>query len=333
MATDFPDRPRLLVTLEVGPGGRAIIERSIGATAGITYLADLSPGARTGSLATADIVLARNTAKELKPGEAALLRQARLVQFVTAGIDYIPLADLPPEVAIASNGGAYAEPMAEHALAMTLAALKRLLVEHTRLAAGSFDQFRPNRMLSGATVGILGIGGIGVATARLMRALGAMVHAINRRGTTDAPVDWIGTEADLDLLLTDSDVLILCLPLTPASEGLIGARELGLMKRDAVLVNLARGEIIGEAALYAHLQANPQFTACIDAWWIEPVRHGRFEMAHPFTSLPNVIAPPHNSASVAAWRDIALARAVENVGRALSGETPRHLVPTEDRMR
>ena len=333
MATDVPDRPELLVTLEAGRGGRAIIEALIGTAADIAYLTDMPAGDRANALATADIVLARNTAKELKPGEAALLRNARLVQFVTAGVDYIPLGDLPAGAAIANNGGAYAEPMAEHALAMTLAALKRLLVEHAKLAAGSFDQFRPNRMLAGATVGILGFGGIGVATARLMRALGAKVHAINRRGATAEPVDWIGTEADLDPLLTASDVLILCLPLTPASEGLIDARELGRMKPDAVLVNLARGEIIDEAALYAHLQANPQFTACIDAWWIEPVRHGRFEMRHPFTSLPNVIASPHNSASVAAWRDIALTRAVENVGRALAGETPRHLVSPEDRMR
>jgi len=162
--------------------------------------------------------------------------------------------------------------------------------------------------------------------------MGAKVHAINRRGVTDEPVDWIGREADLEKLLAASDVLVLSLPLTPASEGLIGARKLGLMKPDAVLVNLARGEIVDEAALYRHLQANPAFTACIDAWWTEPVRHGRFEMSHPFTSLPNVIASPHNSASAAGWRDVALQRAVDNAMLALTDQTPRFLVPPADRM-
>ncbi|MGE0769038.1 MAG: NAD(P)-dependent oxidoreductase, partial [Hyphomicrobiaceae bacterium] len=213
------------------------------------------------------------------------------------------------------------------------AAFKRLFIVHAKLAKGVFDQFRLNRSLAGATVGILGFGGIGVATARLMRALGARVHAINRRGASNEPVEWIGTDDRLDQLLAASDVLILSLPLTPATEGLIGARELDLMKSDAVLVNLARGEIVDEAALYAHLLARPAFTACIDAWWTEPVRHGHFAMGHPFMRLPNVIASPHNSASAAGWRDVALARAVDNARRALVGETPLYLVPPADRMR
>lgn len=324
--------PTLLVTLTAEASSRTVIERAVGAAGEVAYLADLPSGARATALASASVVLARNTAKELRPGEAGLLANARLIQFVTAGIDYVPLGELPPRLAVASNGGAYAEPMAEHALAMTLAALKRLFVEHAKLAQGQFDQFRPNRMLAGATVGILGFGGIGIATSRLMRACGARVHAVNRRGATDEPVDWIGTEADLDRLLAASDVLIVSLPLTPATNGLIGARELGRMKSDAVLVNLARGEIIDEAAVFAHLQAYPGFTACLDAWWVEPVRHGRFEMGHPFTSLPNVIASPHNSASAAGWRDIALTRAVENARLALTGGTPRFLVPAADRM-
>jgi glycerate dehydrogenase len=323
---------RLLVTLSADAHSRALIEKVIGDAGRVAYLTG-SPAERAAALAEADVVLARNTEKELQPGEAMLLRKARLVQFITAGVDYVPLGDLPPDVPIANNGGAYAEPMAEHALAITLAALKRLFVEHEKLSRGQFDQFRLNRTLAGATVGILGFGGIGVATARLMRALGAKVHAINRRGSSEEPVDWIGTDAQLDQLLSASDVLILSLPLTPATENLIGARELGLMKRDAVLVNLARGEIINEAALYAHLLAEPAFTACIDAWWVEPVRHGHFAMGHPFTRLANVIASPHNSASAAGWRDVALTRAVENARRALEGETPRFLVPPADRMK
>ena len=325
--------PTLLVTHEAGTGIRSVIEAAIGAAACVVYLSDIPADDRAAALTKADVVMARDTSKELQPGEAALMRNARLIQFITAGVDYIPLADLPSDLPVACNGGAYAEPMAEHALAMTLAALKRLFVEHGKLAGGTFDQFQPNRMLAGSVCGILGLGGIGVATARVMRALGAKVHAINRRGATSEFVDWIGTNADIDQLLAASDILILSVPLTPATNGLVGRRELALMKKDAVLVNLARGEIVDEAALFAHLKETPDFTACIDAWWIEPVRHGHFRMDHDFMSLPNVIASPHNSASVARWRNVALRRAVENVCRVFKGEQPHHLVPPEDRMK
>ena len=228
-------------------------------------------------------------------------------------------------------GGAYAAPMAEHALAMTLAAAKRLFIEHAALRRGAFNQQAPNRMLAGRVCGIHGFGGVGVATARLTRALGMRVHAINRRGATDAPVDWIGPVAALGELLAASDVLIVSVPLTRATRGVIDAAALARMKRDAILVNLARGEVIDEAALYAHLRANPEFTACIDAWWIEPVRHGTFRMDHPFLDLPNVIASPHNSGSVPEALEAGLRNALANCRRALAGETPRHLLGAEER--
>lgn len=324
--------PVLAVTFDPGEAGRAAVAEELGSAAKAVYLPGLDEAARREALAGAAILLARNTAKELRPGEPDLLRRARLVQFLTAGVDFIPLHELPPEVPIASNGGGYAEPMAEHALAMALAAAKRLLPEHAALARGEFNQFTPNRMLAGGVCGILGYGGIGVATARLFRCLGTRVHAIRRQpAPADDLVDWISTPDRLDELLAASDVLVLSLPLTRATRGLIGARELALMKPDAILVNLARGEIVDEGALYAHLVASPAFMACIDAWWVEPVRHGAFRMDHPFGSLPNVIGSPHNSASVHGWREVALRRAVANCKRTFDGGQPLHLLGEDER--
>jgi phosphoglycerate dehydrogenase-like enzyme len=321
----------LVVTFDAAAKDRALIADALGGAAEIVYLTDLAAAAREAALRNAGAVLARNT-KELRPDELPLVRTARLLQFLVAGVDFIPLRDLPPELPVATNGGGYAEPMAEHGLAMVLAAAKRLLVEHGNLARGEFNQFVPTRMLAGGVCGVLGFGGIGVATARLMRSMGMRVHAINRRGRSEEPIDWIGTPDRLDELLAASDVLVISLPLTRASERMIGARELSLMKGDAILVNLARGEIVDEAALYEHLKTHPAFTACIDAWWVEPIRHGEFRMDHPFLQLPNVIGSPHNSAVARGSREIALRRAVANCRRVFVGEAPLHLIGPDERM-
>ena len=321
----------LVVTFELGERHRPEIAAALGDAGDIVYLTDLPPHARAQALSSASVVLARNTGKELQPHEPALLAHAKLIQFMTAGVDYIPLDQLPPNVPVACNGGAYAETMAEHAVAMALAAAKRLRVEQDALKRGEFNQFTSNKMLAGGVFGVFGFGGIGIATARLMRAFGMRVHAINRRGASEEPTDWIGTPTQLDELLAAADVLLVSTPLTRATIGAIGARELGRMKEDAILINLARGEIIDEAALYAHLRAHPRFSACIDAWWIEPVRHGEFRMDFPFLDLPNVIGSPHNSASSDRSLSIALARAVANCRRALTDQAPLHLIGPDER--
>jgi phosphoglycerate dehydrogenase-like enzyme len=323
--------PLLVIGFQLAADQRALVEAEIGGAGKLAYLADLGPAERAEALRSAAVLLARNTAKDLRPGEAALLGNVRVVQFMTAGVDFVPLSALPPGVPVASNGGAYSASMAEHALAMALAASKRLLVEHANLARGTFNQFVRTRTLAGGVCGILGFGGIGLATARLMRGIGMRVHAINRRGHAEEAVDWIGTPDRLDELLAASDVLVVCAPLTRLTMNLIGAAQLACMKPDAILVNLARGEIIDEQALYDHLRAHPGFTACIDAWWVEPVRHGQFRMDHPFLELPNVIGSPHNSAQ-GGPRDAGLRHALANCRRALNGEAPLHLIGAEERL-
>ena len=326
-----PSRP-LVVAFALSRKRKAIVADALAGASAVVYLTELDETARAEALRNTGVLLTFNTSKELRPGEAKLLDGARLIQFMIGGVDFIPLGELPERVPVATNGGGYAESMAEHALAMALAAAKRLVLEHENVKRGQFNQFTRNRMLAGRVCGIFGFGGIGAAAARLMQGIGMRVHAINRRGRTDQPVDWIGTPERLNELLEAADVLLISAPLTRATSGLIGAAELRRMKDAAILINLARGEIVQERALYEHLVTHPNFTACIDAWWVEPVRHGEFRIDQPFLDLPNVIASPHNSAQGDGAHDISLRRAVENCRRALAGEAPLHIIGLDERL-
>jgi phosphoglycerate dehydrogenase-like enzyme len=321
----------LVVTLNMSERSRAIVAEELGG-AGAVYLSDVATADREAVLKGAGAILSNDVGDELSSSERQMIGGARLLQFTAAGIDWVPIAELPPGLPVAGNGGASAEPMAEHIVAMAMACAKRLFIEHDNLKRGEFNQRTPTKMLRGGVCGILGLGGVGVATARLMRGLGMTVHAINRSGKSDEPLDWIGTPDRLGEMLAAADVFVVCLALTRHTLGMIGARELGLMKDDAILINVARGEIVDEAALYARLLAHPRFYAGIDAWWIEPVRHHRFEMGHDFLSLPNVVGSPHNSAGGGVWRDVSLRRAVANCRRALVGEPVLHLARDEERM-
>lgn len=267
---------------------------------------------------------------ELSPEEFGELGRARFMQLFSAGADQVPFESLPAGLKVASNAGAYAEPMAEHVLAMTLALAKRLPLEHERLRRGEFNQGSLNRSLRGASCGILGFGGIGKATACLMRALGTRIQAINRSGRGHELAEFVGALDDLERVLRSSDVVVVALPLDETTRGLIGARELSWMKPSAILINVARGGIIDEEAFYEHLKAHPEFMAGIDAWWVEPLSHGEFRVDHPFLELPNVLGSPHNSARVPDAMTEGMRRAAENVRRYLNDEPVSGIVRSGD---
>lgn len=317
-------RPSVVVTF----GPAEPVAEVVGDVADVRSLRGLEADARRQVLRDADALLCWNWGRELSAEEKAEARP-RFVQLVSAGADHFPFEEMPAGAVLASNVGAYAEPMAEHVLAMALALLKQLPQRHRALAEGRWDQSLTRRV-SGSVCGILGFGGIGKATARRMRALGAAVHAVNTTGRTEEPVEFAGTLEDLDTVLEASDVLVVSLPLTRRTEGLLGARELERMKPDAVLVNVARGSVVDQGALYHHLAAHPEFSAAIDAWWTEPLHAGEFSVDFPFFDLPNVLGSPHNSGLVPGILEEAIARAAANVGRFLSGEPVTGIVDPEE---
>ncbi|MGH8981464.1 MAG: 2-hydroxyacid dehydrogenase, partial [Acidimicrobiales bacterium] len=260
------------------------------------------------------------------PSEFDQLASARLVQLLSAGVDQVPFDRIPHGVPVASNAGAYAAPMAEHVLAMTLALAKHLPDRHAEMKVGIFDQQSLNLELRGSVVCIVGFGGIGRASAALFRALGAHIHAVTRAGVAEDWVERADTLDDLDVALAAADVVVLSIPLTRVTRGLIGTRSLSRMKPDAVLVNVARGAIVDETALYEHLVAHPGFRVGIDTWWDEPRGGEQFSTAHPFFDLPNVLGSPHNSGMTASAFAHATRDAAANVARALRGEAVAHLV-------
>lgn len=324
--------PVVLVTHQPPAPTREAFLDVLGDAAEVRFLPELDDPERMAALRCARAVLTYHPIRDLGVDALGLLENCGLMQCLTAGIDYLPFGDLPNHIAVAYNAGAYAEPMAEHVAAMTLSAAKRLAGEHRLMREGEFSQFVPTKRIAGMTCGILGYGETGREVARLMRALGMNIQAINRSGKTGEPVDFIGTLDDVDRVLAASDVVVITLALTKKTDRLLRAAQLSRMKPDAILVNVARGEIVDEADLYAHLVANPGFTACLEAWWIEPVRHGRFETAYPFLDLPNVIASPHNSAMTDGALITAARRGAENVLRYLKGETPRFIAGDDVRM-
>ena len=174
----------LVVTFELSERRKAIVADVLAGASSVVYLTELEGAARAEGLRKTGVLLTFNTSKELRAGEAALLEGARLIQFMIGGVDFIPLGELPQGVPVATNGGAYAESMAEHALAMALSAAKRLILEHENLKLGQFNQFTRNRMLAGGVCGIFGFGGIGAATGRRHWHAGARHQPTGSDGRT-----------------------------------------------------------------------------------------------------------------------------------------------------
>lgn len=276
-----------------------------------------------------DILLSWNPTLELKDIEINVLQNLQFVQLLSAGYDHLNFNYFSKKTIIASNQGAYAKPMAEHALAMILALAKKLTKYHNLLSKGVFDQLNSvTRYIHGSNLGIIGYGSIGKETAKLMQPFDVNVYAINTSGKTDDDVAFIGKLQDLDIVLKNSDILLISIPLNKETQALIGKRELELMKSDAILINVARGDIIIEKDLYEHLRTHPEFSAGIDAWWVEPFKYGKFEIHYPFFELTNFIGSPHNSSVVPNSLIDGAKQAAINVKRFINKEVIKGLIKT-----
>ena len=300
---------------------RSMIEETLDGVATVVYLTDIDPEeetARRHQLIESNIVFCLQPNSELPEGVLKQMPHLDFVQSLSSGVDHIDFSHFPDQVAVACNAGAYAQPMAEHIMAMVLALTKKLPQRHRALQTGEFDQISTTGTLRGKIAGILGYGGIGKESAKLFRNFGMTILAINRSGKPQPGVEFTGTISDLEQVMRACDVFVVCLPLTVNTENLLGAKQLAWLKPDAMFVNVARGEIVEQQALYEHLQTHPEASAAIDAWWVEPFRHGEFRLDYPFLELANVLGSPHNSPRAPGADLLAVSQATQNIKRFLT---------------
>ncbi len=178
----------------------------------------------------------------------------------------------------------------------------------------------PGRALSGKTVGLVGLGGIGRALARRLRNFDVRLIGIKRhephKAQEELGLEWAGTPADMETLLKRSDFVVLCLPLTAENRHIMGRQAFHAMKRDAHLINLSRGGLVDRAALEEALASKRIAGAGLDVFWEEPV-----DPDDPIFAY-NVLATPHIAGSTDISIEGILKAVRENIRRVEKGEEP-----------
>ena len=259
------------------------------------------------------------------------MKRLRFIQSILVGVDHIPFGSLGTDVVVSSNAGAYSLEVGEHVWALLLAAAKKIPEHHNRIREGetSMKAFagaaKGIMVLHGRTLGILGYGGIGKMAATFGKAFGMRVIILTRQRTQDRSVTTYRGRSGLKRLLKESDAVVLAVPLTRRTKGIIGDEELHIMKKTSALVNVARGDLVDQEALYAHLVANPDFRYACDVWWFKHDRE-TLKTDLPLARLPNFIGTPHISGptGLASGRPAKLA--AENTIRYLRGLRPNNVV-------
>lgn len=249
----------------------------------------------------------------------------RWVHTISAGVDRLINDQLRErEITLTNAAGAYAIPIAEWVLHALLMIVKRgpqmVLAQQERRWHDAIDSDE----LTGKTLTILGAGGIGREIARRAAAFDMRVWAVNRSGRAVPHVERVVSGDGWRDLLPETDMLVLAAPLTAATRGLVGARELALLPRHAWLINIARGSIVDEPALIEALRGGTLAGAALDTFASEPLPPDS-----PLWTLPNVIVSPHHSGSSPRSEERALDLFIDNLQRFVSGAELRNVVDLE----
>lgn len=289
-----------------------------------------------------NIVTSENTAKEVEAGagdaDFVLVfghgvsdnslragKNLKLVQLCSAGFDGVNTV-LAGELGIpvANNGGANAIPVAEYALTLILSTLRHAVIADQDTRAGGWMRpdldGRDTWELFGKTVGIVGAGRIGSTVAGLLR--GFETTTLYTDPVQSERAEGFGAKrVELDELLSESDIVTLHTPLDAGSRGMIGRRELGLMKPSAILINTCRGPVVNEAELIEGLQNKEIWAAGLDVFEQEPV-----DPANPLLKMDNVVVGPHVAGKSQESYPRRVKFAFENMQRVWDGGKPESLV-------
>lgn len=250
------------------------------------------------------------------------LPQVRVVSNYAVGYDNIDVpACTSRNVAVCTTPDVLTDATADFAFTLMLATARRLVSGADAVRQGEWKTWEPmgwlGQSIAGATLGIIGLGRIGSAVAERARGFGMHTLYFDEYARPET-VARLGVAArSLDDLLRESDIVTIHAPLTNETRGLIGARELQLMKRSAVLVNTARGPIIDTEALTEALQSGEIWAAGLDVTDPEPL-----PADHPLISLPNAVITPHIASATYETRAQMSRLAAENILAVLSGRTP-----------
>ena len=264
-------------------------------------------------LAVAEIILG-----QLSPEKLPLAKRLRLLQVTSAGVDRLLSTELSnSKAALCTASGIHGETIAEHVLMMMLAMARQLPTYVHAQKAHVWKAVELN-LLYGKVFGIVGFGSIGEQLGVRAKAFGMRVIGIRRRKTDIVDphmADEIWGEEDLDRLLSIADHLVIAVPLTPATRGLMSDDKFNLMKQSAIIYNIARGPVIDQGALIKALTTGSIAGAGLDVFEVEPLPEDS-----RLWDMPNVIVTPHSAGGMPDYRERAFAIFVDNLRRLRDGE-------------
>jgi glyoxylate reductase len=257
-------------------------------------------------------------------------RRCRVISQVAVGYDNI---DVPAAtrrgILVTNTPGVLTETTADMAWAILLATARRVVEGDKFTRSGRWKTWEimafTGQDVHDATLGIIGMGRIGGAIARRARGFAMPILYNNRKPVDEAVERDLGARyASLDDLLRQSDFVVVSCALTPETRHLISERELGLMKNTAVLVNISRGPIVDQRALYRALVDKKIWAAGLDVFEVEPVPANE-----PLLRLDNVVVPPHLGSASIKTRTRMATMAAENCLAAVTGKIPPNAVNPE----
>jgi phosphoglycerate dehydrogenase-like enzyme len=246
-------------------------------------------------------------------------KKLKLIQIPFAGVDKLDFDLYKDRQDIyICNIHANRTAVAEHAFALILALAKNIVTNDRDLRLGKWHGFstkEPTIQLQGKSLGIIGLGSIGWEIAKIGHTLGMKVFALKRKiEEKDLKkkniLEFLGEKKDLEKVIKESDFIVVTVPLTEETEGLIGEKELKLMK-GKYIINISRGVVIDEKALFESLKEGNLGGAAIDTWYQYPTSEQRkmFPSKYDFHKLGNVVMSPHT----AGYTDKALEENIKSV--------------------